>query len=55
MNILLLVKNIYFKGPNNYISQTECVNYWAHKMKLTYLTIMNVEKIKSNMKKLFFG
>lgn len=49
MHVLLFVKNLYFKGSDNYISQAEWTGYWQRAMKLTYAPIVNVEAVKPNV------
>ncbi|KZT79266.1 replication protein [Lactiplantibacillus plantarum] len=49
MHVLLFVKSLYFKGSDNYISQSEWTGYWQRAMKLTYVPIVNVEAVKPNV------
>lgn len=49
MHVLLFVKSLYFKGSDNYISQSEWTGYWQRAMKLTYVPIVNVESVKPNV------
>lgn len=49
MHVLLFVKSLYFKGSDNYISQSEWTGYWQRAMKLTYVPIVNVEAVKPNL------
>lgn len=51
MHVLLFVKSLYFKGSDNYISQSEWTGYWQRAMKLTYVPIVNVEAVKPNLKR----
>lgn len=51
MHVLLFVKSLYFKGSDNYISQSEWTGYWQRAMKLTYVPIVNVEAVKPNVKR----
>lgn len=49
MHVLLFVKSLYFKGSDNYISQSEWTGYWQRAMKLTYVPMVNVEAVKPNV------
>lgn len=49
MHVLLFMKSLYFKGSDNYISQSEWTGYWQRAMKLTYVPIVNVEAVKPNV------
>ncbi len=49
MHVLLFVKSLYFKGSDNYISQSEWTGYWQRAMKLTYVPMVNVESVKPNV------
>ncbi|MYV17059.1 protein rep [Furfurilactobacillus milii] len=49
MHVLLFVKSLYFKGSDNYISQSEWTGYWQRAMKLNYVPIVNVEAVKPNV------
>ena len=49
MHVLLFVKSLYFKGSDNYISQSEWTGYWQRAMKLTYVPIVNVEAVRPNV------
>ncbi|MDF2314568.1 protein rep, partial [Lactiplantibacillus pentosus] len=51
MHVLLFVKNHYFKGTDNYISQVEWTGFWQRAMKLTYVPMVNVEAVKPNVKR----
>ena len=51
MHVLLFVKSLYFKGSDNYISQSEWTGYWQRAMKLTYVPIVNVEAVKPNVRR----
>ena len=51
MHVLLFVKSLYFKGSDNYISQSEWTGYWQRAMKLTYVPTVNVEAVKPNLKR----
>ena len=51
IHVLLFVKSLYFKGSDNYISQSEWTGYWQRAMKLTYVPIVNVEAVKPNLKR----
>lgn len=49
MHVLLFVKNHYFKGTDNYISQVEWTGFWQRAMKLTYVPMVNVEAVKPSV------
>lgn len=51
IHILLFVSSIYFKGSENYISQSEWTKYWRKAMKLDYQPVVNVESIYPNKSK----
>lgn len=49
LHILMMVTPSYFKGSDNYISQTEWSELWKQSAKLDYNPIVDVRKIKTKM------
>ena len=48
---LLFVKNAYFKGSENYLSQADWTDLWQKALRSSYKPIVNVEAVRANKPK----
>ena len=51
LHILLLVRNAYFKGSENYLSQADWTDLWQKALRSSYKPIVNVEAVRANKSK----
>lgn len=51
LHVLLFVKNAYFKGSENYLSQADWTDLWQKALRSSYKPIVNVEAVRANKPK----
>lgn len=51
LHVLLFVKNVYFKGSENYLSQVDWTDLWQKALRSSYKPIVNVEAVRANNSK----
>ncbi|OEL08312.1 protein rep, partial [Staphylococcus equorum] len=50
MHVLLCVESKYFRGSENYISQTDWIDLWQKALQVNYRPVANIKAIKPNQK-----